>query len=152
MAGNLNLQDNRITDFSGFAAAILTIGGLTFALWFLSGAGFGFSIERLVAVLVIACPCALGLATPTAIMVGTGKGAESGILIKGGEHLETAYKLNAVVLDKTGTVTPISDVVEPWYRRWARGIGIPVWSVVTLAILVPVLVVTLAVKMFRRRG
>lgn len=109
-----NLADN----ISGwFVPAVLIVAALTFVVWFFFlGAGLTFSLMAFTSVIVIACPCALGLATPTAIMVGTGKGAEHGVLIKGGEPLEAACKIKAIVFDKTGTLTvgapEVTDIIS----------------------------------------
>ena len=94
-----------------FVPAVITIALITGVVWLISGATFEFAMSTAIAVLVISCPCALGLATPVAIMVGTGKGAENGILIKSGDALETAHQIDTVVLDKTGTITQGKPVV-----------------------------------------
>ncbi len=103
---------------SYFVPAVIGVSVVTFIVWYFFGPepAFTFALLNFVAVLIIACPCALGLATPTAIMVGTGKGAENGVLIKGGESLERAHKLTAIILDKTGTLTKgepsVTDIVN----------------------------------------
>ncbi|HEY5524586.1 MAG TPA: heavy metal translocating P-type ATPase, partial [Clostridium sp.] len=96
---------------SYFVPIVIALAFISSIGWFVAGENFDFALTIFISVLVIACPCALGLATPTAIMVGTGKGAENGVLIKGGEALETTYKLNTVVFDKTGTITEGKPVV-----------------------------------------
>ncbi len=98
-----------------FVPIVMTIALITAVAWILAGAEFEFALSCAISVLVISCPCALGLATPVAIMVGTGKGAENGILIKSGEALEVTHNIQSVVLDKTGTITQGKPVVTDIY-------------------------------------
>lgn len=106
-----------------FVPTVIGIATLAFSLWWSIGPdpALTFAILTFVAVLIIACPCALGLATPTAIMVGTGRGAEQGILIRHAEALETAYRIDTVILDKTGTLTlgtpTVTDVISPTWDK-----------------------------------
>ena len=116
----------RLADYisSIFVPTVISIGIVTFLVWYFlgpEGQRFTLALVNFIAVLIIACPCAMGLATPTAIMVGTGKGAEQGILFKNAESLERAQKIDTVVLDKTGTLTrgepTVTDVVENGMNR-----------------------------------
>lgn len=112
-----------------FVPIVVAIAVAVFFIWYLwvTPGDFANSLEKLIAVLVIACPCALGLATPTSIMAGSGRAAELGILFKGGEHLEATQGITTVVLDKTGTVTKgkpeltdilVNNIAEAEFMRW----------------------------------
>jgi len=107
---------------SYFVPTVIGIALITFAVWFLAGPepSFNYALLNFVSVLIVACPCALGLATPTSIMVGTGKGAEYGILIRSGEALETAHRMKVIVMDKTGTLTKgqpsVTDIIPVGQR------------------------------------
>ena len=120
---------------SYFVPIVIILAIITFALWYILGPtpSFLFAMLNTVAVLIIACPCAMGLATPTAIMVGTGRGAENGILIKDAKSLETAHKIDTVIFDKTGTLTKgkpeVTDIVS---TSQVKGFG-PARSVLQLA-------------------
>ena len=105
-----------------FVPAVIVLALLTFAVWLVAGAGFVPALLRLIAVLVIACPCAMGLATPTSIMVGVGKGAEAGILFKNSAALEEAQRLDTIVLDKTGTITKGQPAVTDVIMNYELGI------------------------------
>ncbi|MFM7324185.1 MAG: HAD-IC family P-type ATPase, partial [Nodosilinea sp.] len=94
---------DRVTGW--FVPVVIAVAILTFVVWFNLMGNVSMALITTVGVLILACPCALGLATPTSIMVGTGKGAENGILIKGADSLELAHKIQTIVLDKTGTIT-----------------------------------------------
>ncbi len=111
-----------------FVPAVILVSVLAGAVWLAMGAGVEFAFSIAVSILVISCPCALGLATPVAIMVGTGKGAENGILIKSGEALEIAHAVDTVVMDKTGTITEGKPVVTD-----VRAFGIPEEELIALA-------------------
>lgn len=104
-----------------FVPAVMGISALTFASWMLVGAPFATAFGSAVTVLLIACPCALGLATPAAIMVGTGQAAKKGVYIRNGESLEVATKLNAIVFDKTGTITEGKPEVTDFYKKSRLG-------------------------------
>jgi len=106
---------------SVFVPVVMGISGLTFASWMLVGAPFSVAFGSAVTVLLIACPCALGLATPAAIMVGTGQAAKKGVYIRNGESLEVATKLSVVVFDKTGTITEGKPVVTDFYKKSRLG-------------------------------
>jgi len=117
-----------------FVPIVLVISAGTLGVWLITGSGINAAFTAAVAVLIIACPCALGLATPTAIMVGTGRGAQLGVIIKGGEILEQTKEVDVVVLDKTGTITEgrmeLVDVItdddtnEDTARQWAAALEI----------------------------
>lgn len=103
---------------SYFVPIVIVVGLITFAAWhWWIGAGFGASLTRFIAVVIVACPCAMGIATPTAILVGASKGAENGILIKGGDYLEKTREIKAIVFDKTGTLTRGEIVVKEIYGK-----------------------------------